>query len=218
MFMPLPLWIATTVRRRVFETFGSRRFSMPGYDGVEQKLLRHLPTSGFFVEAGAVDGFFESTTYFLERFYGWSGILVEPTPRMFRRIRFNRPKAQAFNCALVSQAVSCQKVMVRDAHALSRVIIDGDTVEGCAVQVAARTLSSLLDEVNAPPIDLLSLDVEGYELEVLRGLDFGRHSPKYLLVECLSQSAYEAMNEFLGDRYRMLERVDYRDYLYARVS
>ena len=48
----------------------------------------------------------------------------------------------------------------------------------------ARTLSSILDEVNAPlSFDLLGLDVEGNEHAVLKGLDFNRYQPKWILVE-----------------------------------
>ena len=48
----------------------------------------------------------------------------------------------------------------------------------------ARTLSSILDSTNAPTvIDLLSLDVEGAELEVLKGINFFKYSFKYILVE-----------------------------------
>ena len=48
----------------------------------------------------------------------------------------------------------------------------------------ASTLSSILDEVNAPlGFDLLSLDVEGNNLSVLQGLDFFRYKPKWILVE-----------------------------------
>ena len=47
----------------------------------------------------------------------------------------------------------------------------------------ARTLSSILDEVHAPEVDLLSLDVEGYEAQVLAGLDLERHAPRFVLVE-----------------------------------
>lgn len=38
----------------------------------------------------------------------------------------------------------------------------------------------------APEIDLLSLDVEGYEPEVLEGLDLHRHAPRYMLIEMLN--------------------------------
>ena len=47
-----------------------------------------------------------------------------------------------------------------------------------------RTLDSLLDEAEAPkPIDLLSVDVEGHELDVLRGFDFVRWQPRLILLE-----------------------------------
>ena len=45
---------------------------------------------GFFVEAGACEGIFCSTTYVLEKHYGWRGILVEPNPFNFRDKR-NEP-------------------------------------------------------------------------------------------------------------------------------
>ena len=45
-------------------------------------------------------------------------------------------------------------------------------------------MTSLLEEAGAPElIDFLSLDVEGNELNVLKGLDFSRYGFKYLLIE-----------------------------------
>jgi hypothetical protein len=47
-----------------------------------------------------------------------------------------------------------------------------------------RTLDSLLVEARAPqPIDLLSLDVEGHEIEVLSGFDMARWRPRLILLE-----------------------------------
>ena len=51
------------------------------------------------------------------------------------------------------------------------------------VTVTGRTLSEILDEAGAPEIDLLSLDLEGFEVPALRGLDLERHGPRWLLVE-----------------------------------
>ena len=61
-------------------------------------------------------------------------------------------------------------------------ISDGDDY---VIEVApARTLTSVLDEVGAPKrIQLLSLDVEGGELEVLKGLNFSTYSIDWLVVE-----------------------------------
>jgi FkbM family methyltransferase len=47
------------------------------------------------------------------------------------------------------------------------------------IQVTAMTLSDLLDD--CPPVDFLSLDIEGAELDALEGM--GDHRPRVLLVE-----------------------------------
>jgi hypothetical protein len=83
--------------------------------------------------------------------------------------------------------------------------------------VPARTLSSILDEVAAPDVDLLSLDVEGFEAEVLEGLDLDRHRPRYVLVEVLEGAAsQQRVEEVLGDRYAAVEALSPLDMLYAR--
>ena len=117
----VPLWRLRTLRRTVFESLGSDRFSRPSPYHLEKKLLEYFDGPGVFVEAGAVDGFFESNTYYLERFLGWRGILIEPMPAMFRRIHVNRPRARAFNCALVAFDYAPATVTLTGAHALTRV-------------------------------------------------------------------------------------------------
>lgn len=51
------------------------------------------------------------------------------------------------------------------------------------MEVPARTLSSILKQHGIERIDLLSLDVEGNELEALRGIDFYVHKPRFMLIE-----------------------------------
>ena len=83
--------------------------------------------------------------------------------------------------------------------------------------VPARTLSSLLDEAGAPEVDLLSLDVEGYEPQVLAGLDLDRHAPRYILVEIRDPAAGRgAIEAVLGGRYAEVEQLSPYDVLYSR--
>jgi hypothetical protein len=50
--------------------------------------------------------------------------------------------------------------------------------------VPTRTLDDILDEAEAPsPIDFLSIDVEGHEVEVLRGFEFARWRPRLIMIE-----------------------------------
>lgn len=49
----------------------------------------------------------------------------------------------------------------------------------------AKTLNEILIKANAPQkIDFLSLDVEGVEVEVLKGVDHSRFRFQYLCIEC----------------------------------
>lgn len=63
-----------------------------------------------------------------------------------------------------------------DAH-----IAAAETVQGIShapTITVGRTISELIDDHLTQPVDLLSLDIEGYELKALRGLDLSRHQPR----------------------------------------
>ena len=230
-------------RRHLFERFGSARYSRPARQDLDRALEAHLPEGqGFFIEAGAFDGYTESNTYYLERFRGWSGVLVEPIPRLYRQCVAERPRSRVFNYALVAPDFPDAHVEMLDGGTQSVVKGAWDSVEeevgrsvpqdewsarGCRgaaspyeVSVPARTLTSILDEVGAPPVDLLSLDVEGYEHEVLKGLDLERYAPRILLVEAWTSfgPGRETIESILGDRYEQVAQPTPSDFLYARRS
>ena len=53
-----------------------------------------------------------------------------------------------------------------------------------AIDVPVRTLDDILEEAKAPtPIDFVSIDVEGHEVEVFSGFDLARWRPRLILVE-----------------------------------
>ena len=86
------------------------------------------------------------------------------------------------------------------------------------LEVAARQLSDVLDEASITDVDLMTLDVEGFEASVLRGLDLARHAPRFLLVEMLRESRErEEIEAVLGDLYRYEAQLSGRDHLYRRV-
>lgn len=223
---------ARRVRRSLHERVGSDRYSRPSLHGIEDDLGRLFPKrGGYFIEAGANDGFAQSNTYWLERLRGWRGVLVEPVPLLARECRRNRPHAQTFACALVADPETHTVTMTaaglmslvagargsddEDARHLAAARAVQPGVETYAVEVPARTLTSVLDEAGAPPEpDLLSLDVEGYEGEVLRGLDFGRYAPRFVLVEANFESEVDSLMRGAG--YERLEPPTPKDALYRR--
>ena len=219
-------------RRYVCEFLGSDRYSRPSLNQIDLKLERYLSyKGGFFIEAGANDGFAQSNTYYFEKLRGWTGILIEPIPALYKKCVKERSNSIVFNCALVPRDYEGQSVtmlysnlmsLVRGArksdamdfkHAKRGVEIQRD-IDTYEITVPARTLTSILDEVGVQEIDLLSLDVEGYELNVLRGLDMNRYRPKYMLVETNFRDEIEEYLSIFG--YEAIDTLSPHDVLYKR--
>jgi FkbM family methyltransferase len=220
-------------RRRWAERRGDDRYSRPAAHDLEARLERYFPGPGFFVEAGAFDGYVQSNTYYLERFRGWTGVLIEPIPQLYRIARKERPASRLFNCALVAPEQGGRPVRMHYAGTMSIVAgARGDRRadaaylgtalmfprDGYQVEVPGRTLSDVLDEAGAPEVDLLSLDLEGFEPQALAGLDLERHAPRFILVEVQDDERRRAVTARLGDRYRLAEQISAKDLLFARVD
>lgn len=223
-------------RRRACELAGSDRYSRPSLGGLETNLAEHLPQrGGVFVEAGAYDGYWPSNTYWLERFRGWSGVLVEPVPEMAARARRECPGSTVFHCALVGAESGLPTVemlfggtmsMVKGARGsdeaeLDRAVEDlgGGRGRPCEITVPARTLASVLDEAGVGDFDFLSPDVEGHELDCLRGLDLWRHAPRVAMIEIVDATQkLSEVKAILGAGYRMAAQLSSWDYLFERTD
>jgi FkbM family methyltransferase len=223
------------LRRSLFERFGSDRYSHPALHDLDRKLTTWLPQrGGFFVEAGAYDGFIQSNTYWLERFREWHGVLVEPVPHHFTLAQRVRPRSRVVNCALVPPDHDAPTATIRYGGLMSLVKgARGETEEeerhvragdmfglddvAYDISVPARTLSSVLEDAGAPEdIDLLSLDVEGFEASVLQGLDLERFAPRFILLEVDTPQRRASVEAVIGGRYDLVERLSPMDVLYRR--
>jgi len=222
-------------KRLLAERLGSDRWSHPALYEMDRKLEAHVPhRGGFFVEAGANDGYLQSNTYYFERFKGWTGVLVEPVPELYRACRRERPGSAVFNCALVPEERAGELVRMHYGGLMSIVAgIHQTGVEDRAhaeagsqlgwdlnyeLEVPGRTLTSILDEVGATSVDLISLDVEGYEASALAGLDVDRFAPQMVLVEVRDRGNISAIESALGPTYEVIAQLSPLDVLYARRS
>ena len=230
------------IRRRRARAWRRRRaadkdapLSHPALHDMDSKLDAVIDRDGgFFVEAGANDGYTQSNTYWLERFRGWNGILIEPMSTYVDECRAQRA-ATVVRAALVPFDHQGDTVTMRFGDLMSTVAgthggdnDDHDWVQAGLVlgwydeheeAVPARTLSSILDEAGAPEVDLLSLDVEGYEPAVLRGLDLDRHAPRWMLIEMHDPEAgRREIGDILGDRYVEHGLLSPLDMLYRRTD
>ena len=143
--------------------------------------------NGFFIEIGAYDGIELSNTYLLEKTYNWKGICVEPIPKKFELLCKNRPNSLCYDYAVYNTSY---KEVIFDVGSNTCEMYSGingtldcqcyiDLVNANKTQIMRITISlnDLLEQSNAPLfIDYLSLDTEGSELEILKGVDFSKYT------------------------------------------
>lgn len=219
---------------RKFREFVGLRKKYHALNNLDKKLEKYIDyNDGFFVELGANDGKTQSNTLYFEKYRNWSGVLIEPTPHNYLKCKVNRNKRSRIFCnacvsfdykekyveIVYSDLMSVSLGLELDipdpiSHAnLGHQFLKEQEVP-FKFGAIARTLDSILLEANAPSIiDLLSLDVEGAELEVLKGIDFNSKIFKFMCIE--SRNLYR-IQDFLSQRnYSLITQFSQHDYLFG---
>ncbi len=204
---------------------------------LDKKLQKYLAKKdGFYVELGANNGIDQSNTMHYELEWGWRGILIEAIPHMYLKCLENRgANNQIFCAACVPDGYSKEFVRMIYSNLMtvsSDLDLDVDDPHAHAARglqflphhernlvfgALARTLTSILDEANAPKtIDLLSLDVEGGELDVLKGVDLQKYRFNYMIIEGRN---VERLQEYLTSRgYKLIDQLSDQDYLFSPMK
>jgi FkbM family methyltransferase len=133
---------------------------------------------------------------------------VEPQPDFAEALRHER-SARVFAVACSSPKNVGRTLPFYLAGWMSALDVDrmapGAGPQGM-IEVRAMTLDQILVEAGAPaPIDFLSIDVEGHEIEVLHGFDLARWRPRVILIEILIEDHVGNL-----DKLRYLRRAGYR--------
>lgn len=178
--------IAALVER--FHQFTGRAYppaEHPGCQHGEERplfaILKPATQPGSYVDVGASDPTECSNTWELYK-YGWRGLLIEPSPGSWSAILSQRPGDML--CPVAASDVRDFGVLY-EASALSSLQKNWAWTDADELGVETKTLAAILEGV--PQIRdtcrLCSIDVEGYELQVLRGIDFATFHPEMFIIE-----------------------------------
>jgi FkbM family methyltransferase len=173
------------------------------------RALGHIE-GGFYIDVGANDPVEDSVT---KAFYdaGWSGINIEPLPSLHQALLDAR--ARDINLALACGAAEGELTLydIPAAHgwaSAAPAVAEAHRAEGLEVAeltVPVRTLAAICAEHVKGHVHFLKIDVEGFEGEVLRGMDFARWRPWVLVIEATlpnSRVCAHGAWEYLVDRQR----------------
>lgn len=156
-------------------------------------------TNGFFLDVGSGHGTIGSNTKALEEL-GWTGICVDPFP----------VHMEGRTCRMEKAVVSSTAGQVVKFHTHSGLGGIADTLgkwkteaeKSPAVELTTVTLGQLLDGAGAPAfIHFLSLDIEGAELEALKGVPFDKYRFGAMAIEHNDEEPKRSdLVKFLGER------------------
>ena len=170
---------------------------------------------GVFLEVGAADGIDQSNTLVLERKYGWTGYLVEPILEQYNQCKFWRRNSCVDRLIFTStENYRRNKYLSIKAESLESSVAASDESSHTDSFEMVETIS--LDEYfrqrKINQVDIFSLDVEGYEIEVLDGYSSDSGVISYMLVETWDRVRFQEYAENRGWEY--IKHFGNHDYLY----
>ena len=184
-------------------------FSQEGEDQILSQFFYGVD-NGFFLDIGAYHPIKYSNTY---KFYlqGWRGINIDAMPGSMTL--FNEIRPEDINVETgVAENESNLPYYIFDQTGINtfseKFALDMER-KGYSISqkkiATTRPMKAILGEYLPPDqaIDFLSLDVEGFELEVLKSNDWLKYRPKLIVVESL-----QLKNKHVLDNY--LQQVHYK--------
>jgi FkbM family methyltransferase len=172
---------------------------------------------GVVVEVGAFDGQHLSNSKSLEQI-GWTSICLEPSPETFNYLKVNRPRSTNLNMAVVGdESIHEIDFYSEELGVLSGCLVDEEDLKKRymnrgieyqtpkKIKVEAKTLNQVLEDQECKKVDVLSIDVEGFELEVLKGLDLNENDINLIIIEANNDSIKNKILDIFKE---------YKEYMY----
>jgi len=226
--LPPLVWEPLNEVRRDY--FPDRRcsYSGEGEDLILAKIFGDA-SHGFYIDVGCYHPKINSNTYSFYR-RGWNGVNIDANPESIRKFNAFRPRDKNINVGISSEPGELPYYMFNEPAINTfskdlyetRLKIPWVTFSGISM-VQTKPLRDVLDSIPLPAeIDLLDVDVEGFDLDVLRSNDWNRFLPKVVMVEEQNTSAtsFEDLETFkyLVPRGYALVAKTYSTVIFARTE
>jgi FkbM family methyltransferase len=188
-------------------------FAQQGEDLILQSIFSHLEIEEpSYIDIGAFDPIKSNNTYALY-LAGSRGVLVEPNPFYFERLKAVRGEDIVLNIGVgVTDQKQAPYYIVRGEGQLNtfskrqaeryKRLLGPGAIEK-VIRMPTVNVNTILEEHFSSGPNLLSIDVEGLDLSILKTLDFSRFRPEVFCVETLivgSKKLNQAMVDFMLEK------------------
>ena len=167
-------------------------YSQTGLDLILEKIFNDKK-NGFYIDVGCNHPVYNNNTY---KFYrrGWRGINIDTDFESIKLFNYFRNRDININTAISSKDTTLKYYFFHDKSPINT--LDESTASLHSKKpseirnIGTTTLNKILENSNYSnkKIDFLCIDVEGHELEVMKGLDLNIYRPKVIIIEFLDKS------------------------------
>ena len=148
---------------------------------------------GFYIDVGCQHPISNNNTYLLHK-KGWRGINIDLDSENIKLFKYEREGDYNFNGAISSQIGESDLYFYHNKSPINTLVKKVSVHRNAKVKEVKKVKTTTLDSVieQSPfkknKFDFLSIDVEGSELEVLKGFDLKKYSPNVIVIEYLDLS------------------------------
>ncbi len=187
--------------------------------GNEERIVRHFfrdRRDGFFLDVGAFHWQTDSTTLYLEKHLGWSGIAIDAQAEYGEGYAKNRPKTRFYSYLVTDHSEDVETLyLAGQLSSKDKTHLDAFPAmkgfEAPEIRVPTITLNDLLDQNDVDRIDFLSMDIEGAEPEALAGFEIERFRPALVCIEIAAKHREKVAAYFKSHGYERIEAYSRHD-------
>lgn len=174
-----------------FMSFSRKSYSQFGEDLVLSTFLNSDGIKkGFYVDVGAYKPKKYSNTYFYYK-AGWSGINLDARPGSMKNFQKERKRDINLEIGISKEEKDIDFYIFNEPafNTFSKELADSRIVNKIAfdrnIKITTKRLGTVLDKYMSKDqkINFLSIDVEGFDFEVLESNDWNKYIPNYILIE-----------------------------------
>lgn len=195
-------------------------YSQFGEDAIILKLLECLSIDKpNYLDIGAHHPISDSNTYLLYR-KGARGVLVEANPELIEEIIRARPEDNVINIGIVDNKKSSMPfyiLNIKGCSTFSKEYADNAVNNNYAqiikvINIKTKNINSIMKKYfKKKTPDFLSIDIENYDLVVLKSLDLKKYRPKII---CIEVSSKEKTREYMSNNSYILWGCTYANDIY----
>ncbi|MBD1148552.1 FkbM family methyltransferase [Pelagibacterales bacterium SAG-MED30] len=229
------IWHFFISNYQLFKFLTFKKYSARG--NIDKSLMKIInKKKGFYLEIGAYNGISESISLRFEKDLKWSGLLIEPNPLHFRYLKKNRSKNICLNRICLSKKYLNKKLFIKNLNLMSHIVDDKNKLYfkdypisrinnmakeaklgnfqnyKCKIEI----LENIFKRFKIKVVDLAIIDVEGSEMELLKGINFKKIKINYF---CIESYNFKKLKEFMiKKKYKFLTKLHKEDYVFKRIS